>query len=123
GYVAMAIVAVAGGLALVRGQSLLGTTVSLGLIVTFLVYVQRFNQPISQISTLWSNVQGAIAGAERNFGLLDEVPDVRDAPGAPPIPPIAGEVVFDDVKAAYLPGEWVLKGVDFRVAPGQAIGV
>src|SRR5918912_1113506 len=111
GYVAMAIVAVAGGLALVRGQSLLGTAVSLGLIVSFLAYVQRFNQPISQISTLWTNVQSAVAGAERIFALLDEQPDVRDAPGAAPMPPIVGEVVFDDVEAAYVPGEWVLKGV------------
>jgi ATP-binding cassette subfamily B protein len=123
GYVAMGIVAVAGGLALVRGQTLLGTAVSLGLIVTFLGYVQRFNQPIAQISTLWTNVQSAVAGAERIFGLLDEVPDVRDAPGAGPMPPIAGEVVFDDVRAAYLPDEWVLKGVSFRAAPGQTIAI
>jgi ATP-binding cassette subfamily B protein len=123
GYAAMAIVAVAGGLALVRGQTLLGTTVSLGLIVTFLGYVQRFNQPIAQISTLWTNVQGAVAGAERIFDLLDEVPDVRDTPGAEPAPPIVGEVVFDDVKAAYRPGEWVLKGVSFRAAPGQTVAI
>jgi ATP-binding cassette subfamily B multidrug efflux pump len=123
GFVAMAIVAVAGGLALVRGQTLLGTTVSLGLIVTFLGYVQRFNQPISQISTLWTNVQSAVAGAERIFALLDEVPDVRDAPGAATMPPIVGEVVFDDVKAAYLPGEWVLKGLSFRAEPGQTIAI
>ncbi|HEY3082177.1 MAG TPA: ABC transporter ATP-binding protein [Chloroflexota bacterium] len=123
GYVAMAIVAVAGGLSLLRGQSLAGTTVSLGLIVTFLGYVQRFNQPIAQISTLWTNVQSAIAGAERIFGLLDEVPDVRDRPGAAPMAPIVGQVVFDDVAAAYKPGEWVLKGVSFRAEPGQTIAI
>jgi ATP-binding cassette, subfamily B, multidrug efflux pump len=123
GYVAMAIVAVAGGLALVRGQTLLGTTVSLGLIVAFLGYVQRLSQPVSQISTLWTNVQSAVAGAERIFGLLDEVPDVADAPGAVPMPQIVGEVVFDDVEAAYRPGEPVLKGVSFRAAPGQTIAI
>ncbi|HZR00114.1 MAG TPA: ABC transporter ATP-binding protein [Chloroflexota bacterium] len=123
GYVAMAIVAVAGGLALIGGGSLLGTTVSLGLIVAFLGYVQRFNQPIAQISTLWTNVQSAVAGAERIFGLLDEVPDVEDNPRAEPIPPIRGEVVFDDVKAAYTPGELVLRGVSFRAEPGQTIAI
>jgi ATP-binding cassette subfamily B protein len=119
----MAIVAVAGGLALVRGQALFGTAVSLGLIVAFLGYVQRFNQPVSQISTLWTNVQSAVAGAERIFGLLDERPDVADRPGAEPMPPIVGQVVFDDVRAAYLPDELVLKGVSFRAEPGQTIAV
>jgi ATP-binding cassette subfamily B protein len=123
GYVAMGIVAVAGGLALVRGQALLGTTVSLGLIVTFLGYVQRFNQPVAQVSTLWTNLQSAVAGAERIFALLDEVPDVRDRPGAGPAPPVVGEVVFDHVRAAYRPGEWVLEGVSFRAAPGQTIAI
>ena len=123
GYVAMAVVAVAGGLALLRGGDLFGTTVSLGLIVAFLGYVQRFSQPVSQIATLWTNVQSAVAGAERIFGLLDETPDVQDAAGAEPMPPIRGEVVFDDVKAAYAPGEWVLKGVSFRAEPGQTIAI
>ncbi len=46
--------------------------------MTFLGYVQRFNQPIQQISTLWTNLQSAVAGAERIFGLLDTQPDVVD---------------------------------------------
>ncbi|MBI3972474.1 MAG: ABC transporter ATP-binding protein [Chloroflexi bacterium] len=123
GYVAVGVVAAAGGLALLRGQGLFGTTVSLGLIVTFLGYVQRFNQPISQIAVLWTNIQSAVAGAERIFGLLDEVPDVQDAPGARDMPTIAGEVVFDEVKAAYKTGELVLRGVSFRAEPGQTIAI
>jgi len=123
GYVAIGIVTVTGGLALLRGQGLFGTTISLGLIVAFLGYVQRFNQPIAQIAVLWTNIQSAVAGAERIFALLDEVPDVQDRPGAQPMPPIAGEVVFDDVKAAYKPGEWVLKGVSFRAAPGETVAI
>ncbi len=55
---------------------------SLGLIITYLGYVQRFNQPIQQISVLWTNLQSAIAGAERIFELLDEVPDIVEAPAA-----------------------------------------
>ena len=72
GYVAVAITTVVGGIYLLSGQSLGGTVMSLGLIITFLGYVQRFNQPVQQISTLWTNLQSAIAGAERIFGLLDE---------------------------------------------------
>jgi ATP-binding cassette subfamily B protein len=123
GYVAIAIVAVAGGLALLQGQGLFGTAMSLGLIITFLGFVQRFNQPIQQISVLWTNIQSAVAGAERIFGLLDEKPDVVDKPGAPAIPTITGEVELDDVWASYTPGEFVLKGVSFRAAPGQTIAI
>ena len=61
GYLAMAITTVAGGLLLLRGQSLFGTAISLGLVITFLQYVQRFNMPIQQISVLWANLQSAVA--------------------------------------------------------------
>ena len=71
GYVALAIVTGVGGWYMLSGQTLLGTVVTFGLIVTFLAYVQRFNQPIQQIAVLWGNIQNAIAGAERIFGLLD----------------------------------------------------
>ena len=64
GYVALAIVTGVGGWYMLSGQTLLGTVVTFGLIVTFLAYVQRFNQPIQQIAVLWGNIQNAIAGAE-----------------------------------------------------------
>ena len=84
GYLAIAITTIVGGILLLRGSAFLGTTITLGLIVTFLGYVQRFNQPIQQISTLWANLQSAVAGAERIFGILDIQPDVTDAPGRDP---------------------------------------
>jgi ATP-binding cassette, subfamily B, multidrug efflux pump len=123
GYVAMGVVAVVGGLVLIRGGDLFGTTMSLGLIVTFLGFVQRFNFPVQQISVLWTNIQSAIAGAERIFALLDERPDVVDRPGAPAMPPIRGEVEFDHVWAAYAPDEFVLKDVSFRAEPGQTVAI
>ena len=60
---------------MLRNQELGGTAISLGLIITFLSYTQQFNQPIQMIATLWTNVQSAIAGAERIFDFLDEQPD------------------------------------------------
>jgi ATP-binding cassette subfamily B multidrug efflux pump len=123
GYVAMAIVAGVGGWYLLREQPLLGTTVTFGLIVTFLAYVQRFNQPIQQISVLWTNVQNAIAGAERIFGLLDEVPAVQDRSGAKDLPPIVGRIVFDHVSHEYEAGVPVLKDVSFTAEPGQTVAI
>ena len=123
GYVALAIVAGIGGILLLRGQSLGGTAVTLGLIVTFLAYVQRFNRPIQQISVLWTNIQSAIAGAERIFDLLDVVPEIQEKPDAKPMPLIQGHVVYDDVWAEYNPGEAVLKGVSLTADPGQTISI
>jgi ATP-binding cassette, subfamily B, multidrug efflux pump len=123
GYLALAIVTCAGGLALLGNGSLFGTVVSLGLVITFLGYVQRFNQPIQQIAVLWTNIQSAIAGAERIFGLLDETPAIQDVPNAKPLPPIRGQVEFVDVTAEYEPGQPVLKDINFKALPGQAIAI
>lgn len=123
GYLGLALVTVTGGLALLSGGTLFGTTVSLGLVVTFLSYVQRFNQPIQQISVLWGSLQNAIAGGERIFNLLDVKPDIVDKPGARAMPQISGTVSFENVRAAYKKDEPVLKGISFRAEPGQTIAI
>ena len=123
GYVSIALVAGIGGLVLLRGQHLAGTAMSLGLIVTFIAYVQRFNMPVSQISIMWTNLQSAIAGGERIFGLLDTVPDLQDKPNAGIMPPVVGRVVFDNVWAEYEPGQPVLREVNLVAEPGQTIAI
>jgi len=123
GYVALAIVVCVGGMALIGGGTLLGSAVSLGLVITFLGYVQRFNQPIQQIAVLWTNLQNAIAGGERIFSLIDEKLEVQDKPNAKPMPPIKGDVVFSHVSLAYNPSEPVLDDVSFEANPGQTIAI
>lgn len=123
GYVSLAIVAGVGGLLLLGRQDLFGTSVTLGLIVSFIAYTQRFNQPVSQIATLWTNVQSAIAGGERIFSLLDTEPDIVDKPGAKPMPQVQGRVVFDHVSAEYEPGQPVLRDVNLTAEPGQAVAI
>jgi len=112
-----------GGLAILRGNGLFGTSVSLGLVVTFVAYVQRFNQPVQQIAVLWTNIQSAIAGGERIFGLLDVQPGIQDRPDAVVMPPIRGLVELEDVWAEYTAGEPVLKGVSLRAEPGQTVAI
>ncbi len=123
GYVALAVVTGVGGWYLFKDQPLLGTTVTFGLIITFMAYVQRFNQPIQQIAVLWTNIQNAIAGAERIFGLLDEEPAVKNKPGAQAMPVIRGKVEFDHVSHGYEDGVPVLKDVSFTAEPGQTIAI
>lgn len=123
GYIAVVIVAGVGGVFMLREQDLLGTAVSLGLIVTFVSYSQQFNQPIQMIATLWTNIQSAIAGAERIFEFLDEQPDVADKPGAREMPPIEGRVELRDVWMRYNEEEPVLCGVSLSAQPGETIAI
>jgi ATP-binding cassette subfamily B protein len=126
-YVALAIVACVGGIALLRPNSdfakLFGETVTIGLVFAFLQYAQRFSQPIQQIALLWTNIQSAIAGGERIFGLLDVKPEIIDSPNARPMPEIKGNVEFDAVWAEYKKGQPVLKGVSLSAKPGQTIAI
>lgn len=122
-YVSLAIVAGVGGLLLLSQLDLLGTTISVGLIITFIGYTQQFNRPVQQISVLWANLQSAIAGAERIFGLLDEAPEITDRPDAIDMPPIVGHVRYNAVWAEYAPGEPVLRGLDIDAQPGQTIAI
>ncbi len=115
--VAMAIVAGYGGYLAVRGQA------SVGLIAAFLGYVQRFFMPIRAISQLYTSAQSALAGAERIFDLLDEQPEIQDAPDAFEMPPIQGHVIFDHVRFGYKPGEEVLHDITLEALPGQTIAL
>ncbi len=123
GYVSMAIVAGVGGWLVLQRQDFFGSTISLGLIVAFIGYVQRFIHPIQQIAVMWTNIQSAIAGAERIFGLLDIAPELMDRTGAIEIPPIKGRIEFEHVDAEYKLGEPVLRDVSFVAAPGQVIAI
>lgn len=124
GYVALGIVVLVGGLSVLRNTPLPGgAAITLGTVFAFVAYVQRFSQPIQQIATLWTNVQSAVAGGERIFGLLDEAVEITDKPDAVDMPTIQGRVEFDDVQAEYVQGEPVLKGVSFGAEPGQIIAI
>jgi ATP-binding cassette subfamily B multidrug efflux pump len=123
GYVSMALVAGVGGMLLLSGGNVLGTTLSLGLIITFITYSQRLAQPISQISVMWANVQSAIAGGERIFSFLDQAPDLQDRREARAMPPIEGRVEFDAVSAEYEPGQRVLCDVSLTAQPGQTVAI
>ena len=116
---AMAIVAGFGGyLALAYDPPL----VSVGVIVSFLIYVRRFYEPIRGIANLYAQVQSAVAGAERIFELLDTQPEIADAPDALQLP-IQGQVEFDHVTFSYQDDEPVLQDVSLVAEPGQTVAL
>jgi len=112
------------GFAIVAGvgswMAIEGVT-TVGLIASFLTYAQQLRRPLNEISTLFSTIQSALAGAERVFEILDEVPELNDAPDAHPLETINGSVQFEDVSFGYdIP---VLKHIDLDAQPGQMIAL
>jgi ATP-binding cassette subfamily B multidrug efflux pump len=97
---------------------------TLGSLVAFLQYSQRFFRPISDLSEKFNILQGAMASSERIFGLLDtpleitsKSPEKRTTWNGP------GVIRFENVSFAYVEGEPVLKNVSFEVRPGERIGI
>ncbi|MBD2207487.1 ABC transporter ATP-binding protein [Calothrix sp. FACHB-1219] len=98
-----------------------GATV--GVVTSFLLYVQQFFRPIQILSQFYTQAQSAFAGLERIFFLLDEPSQLKDAANATEMPEIQGEVTFVDVKFGYNPQQMVLKGVNLQAKPGQMIAL
>jgi ATP-binding cassette subfamily B multidrug efflux pump len=96
---------------------------TIGQLYMFTRYMTRLILPLRQLSVTISLYTNAMAGAERIFGIMDEAPDVQDAAVASPLPPVRGEVQFDHVSFAYLPGKPVLEDVTFTAAPGEVIAI
>lgn len=97
--------------------------ISVGVIVSFIVYVRRFFQPIQQIATLYAQLQSALAGAERIFEIIDTQPDLSDAENASTLPKIKGAVTFENVSFYYKPDEPVLQEINLVVEPGQTVAI
>lgn len=106
-----------GGYLAVTGAATVGT------VTAFLLYVQQFFRPIQILSQFYTQAQSALAGLERIFLLLDEPSALNDAPDAIAMPPIRGEVSFDQVTFGYSARSLVLKGVNLRAKPGQMIAL
>ena len=106
------------------GGNVIQGTLTLGSLVAFLQYSQRFFRPISDMSEKFNVLQSAMASSERIFKMLDE-PIVVQPPIAPrqrPAP-AAGHIVFDGVWFAYNDEDYVLRDVSFEVRPGQRVGI
>jgi ATP-binding cassette subfamily B protein/subfamily B ATP-binding cassette protein MsbA len=107
----------------VGGWLVLGDALTAGTLVAFVLYVERFFDPIREMAQRYNVFQATMAACERIFHLLDTQPDLTDAPNARPLPPIAGRVIFEDVDFAYQDGRPVLKGINLRAEPGERIAL
>jgi len=117
GVVATCIVLWFGGAMVARGA------LSLGVVVAFLSYVNRFFGPIRDLSQIYNTFQSATAGGERVLELLDTEPVVQDRPNAIELPPIEGRIELRDVSFQYVEDKEVLRGIDLVVEPGETVAL
>ncbi len=105
------------------GGEVLHGIIGIGTVVAFKEYVHRFFVPMRDFSQKYAVMQSAMASAERIFQLLDTEVDIQNPKNAVVPKPFRGEVVFDNVWFSYKAGDPVLKGVSFRIAPGEKVAV
>ena len=94
-----------------------------GTMVAFVLYIQRFFEPIRSLTMQYTQLQRAMASGARIFELLDSEPDVVDAPGARDLPRLEGEIEVRGVSYGYVEGEDVLKNVNIHVKPGTTVAI
>ncbi|WP_026342463.1 ABC transporter ATP-binding protein [Paenibacillus fonticola] len=96
---------------------------TIGLLVAFSNYVGNFWEPINRLGMMYNQLLVAMASSERIFEFIDEEPSIADKPGAKPMPPIKGNIQFNNVIFEYEKGRPALKGISLDVSPGQSIAL
>ena len=101
----------------------LNGVLTIGIIAAFLNYTRQFGRPLNMIAQLYNSIQSALAGAERVFEIIDEVPKLIEKPDALPLTEIEGHVHFEKVDFGYLKDVPVLKQVDLDALPGLIVAL
>src|SRR6267378_1422411 len=108
------------------GHLVMENQITVGQLAAFILYLGMFFGPIQTMGDLYNAVLSSAASAERIFHLLDTMPQVRNRPGAEPLPPIRGHLLFEHVYFRYdttPPDVWVLKHISFEARPGETVAL
>ena len=105
------------------GNKAVDGAVTIGVLASFVFYLQSFFDPIQQLSQLYTTYQAGMAALDKIFDLLDEEPDIADRPGAVELPKVRGEIRFEDVTFSYGGDAIALDNVDLTVPPGQTVAL
>ena len=114
------------GLALVvffGGGMVLDGSLEIGVLVAFALYIQRFFDPVRNLTMQYGQLQRAMASGARVFELLDEKPEVVDRAGAITLPSVRGEIRYEGVGFHYIAGSPVLEDIDLVVEPGEKVAL
>ncbi len=117
GSLAMALVVAVGGW-LVIGEAL-----TAGTLIAFVLYIERFFDPIRELAQRYNTFQSSMAASERIFYLIDTEPDLLDAPDAAVLPRIEGRVHFENVSFRYNDDTPVLDSINIEAAPGERVAL
>jgi len=110
------------------GVSALSGAITVGILIAFVQYCRQFFEPIRNLSEQFNTLQGAMAGAERIFDILDNDQSLPQVEKQIPQERLEGEIVFDNVWFAYKnhddgTPDWVLRGVSFKIRRGQDVAI
>lgn len=122
GSTATALVVWLGGAAVL--QQAPQNVITAGTLIAFVLYIERFFEPVRDLSQRYDSFQSTMASGERIFALLDTPSEVQDAPDAYELPPIRGEVVFEHVSFHYSDDPTlVLEDINLHVRPGETLAL
>ncbi len=97
--------------------------ITIGVLIAFTSYVSRFWAPINTLAAFYNSLLTAISYLERIFETIDEPVSVQDAPDAVEMPPIHGDVSFEQVSFSYEPGVRILDNVNFKAKAGDSFAI
>ena len=101
----------------------LNGAITVGNISSFVLYSRKFSGPINEAANIFSELQSALAAAERVFELLNEEEETSDVPGALPLCVERGEVELEHVDFGYDPAKIILKDINLQAKPGNMIAI
>ena len=111
------------GILLYGGLQAIDGEVTVGVLVAFIAALSNFFDPIQSLSQFYTTYQAGMAALDKIFELLDEEPELRDAPDAVELGRIRGDIAFEDVLFAYGDGAPALRDIDLHVPPGQTVAL
>ncbi|HXL43524.1 MAG TPA: ABC transporter ATP-binding protein [Gaiellaceae bacterium] len=98
-------------------------SIEIGTLLAFMLYLSNFFDPVQQLSQLYNTFLSAVAALDKIMDVMDEAPEVEDAPQASSLPQIEGRVAFEGVRFGYGSGPEVLHGIDLGIAPGTTVAL
>ena len=100
-----------------------GVGLSIGSLSAFLSYANQYTKPFNEISGVVTELQGALACAQRVFELIAAPEETPDSPSAKKLEPVTGSVEIQDVSFSYVPEKPLIRHFDLKVAPGQRVAI
>jgi len=98
-------------------------SIQIGTLLAFMLYLSNFFDPVQQLSQLYNTFLSAVAALDKIMDVMDEEPEVEDAPHARSLPQIDGRVAFEGVRFGYGSGPEVLHGIDLDIVPGTTVAL